>query len=373
MIFVLSLLSVKCTRPIFIRDFFVDKPGFTIYGGNYQRNYFLKENLDTTWQKLWDVETEGSQQSSSLIIYDKYLFVSDLSGKVYAYDENGNFLGTSKYSGSISTAPLIYKQELIFALNDYNEKYSSVVYYDMNFPKVIERARIEGSVHNELVDNGSGIFVLSDQGTLYSFSYAGLKLWEFKTGVQTFCSPALFKNNLIFGNQNGEVLSVNLASREVNYRLKISSAFESGIVIKNNRAFIGDNEGDLFCFELASGKVLWKNKTGFKIKTLPVVNDSTVFVSNLHGDIFSFNINTGRLNWKCETGGVIDVTPLLSSNLLLQPNQNKKLYMVNVSSGKIVKSIDYPEKVRTTPLFYNNTLYIGVDKGNIYAYKVGTY
>ncbi|MFA3781867.1 PQQ-binding-like beta-propeller repeat protein [Melioribacteraceae bacterium 4301-Me] len=351
----------------------MNKPGFTIFCGNYQRNFFVRENVDTVWTELWKVETEGSQRSSSLIFYDKYLIATDLSGKIYAFDENGKLIGISKYSGSIPSAPIVHNQTLIFVVNDLNKDYSTLIYYDVSIPKTIEKVIISGSVHNELIDVNNGVLVLTDQGTLYKFSYAGLKLSELKTNVQSFCTPAIFDNDFLFGNQNGEIISVNYINNKINYRVKISSGFESGVVIKNQKGFIGSSDGNLFCFDVKDGKILWEVNTGHKIKTLPVMNDSSLFIGNLNGDIFSIKQSNGKLNWKISVGGVIDVTPLLFSNYLLEPNQNKKLDVIDIKNGKVVKSIAYSDKIRTTPLYINNLLFVGIDKGNIYAYKVNTY
>ncbi len=373
-IILLVVVFLKCRSPIFIRDFIPNGPGFTVYCGNYERNFFVNQNIDTTWTKFWDVETHGSQQNSSIIIYDKYLFVSDLSGRVFAYNnETGKEIGVEKYSGAIPVNPIINNMNLIFILNDSDEKYSTLIFYDVSVRRVLNKLEIKGSVHNEMIKIQDGIIILTDQGDINKISFGGYNEWSIKTDVLTMCTPSLENDHLIFGNQKGEIISIDVVNKKINYRKKISSGFESGVSIKNDKGFIGDNDGVIYCFDTQNGKVIWEKKTGHKIKTIPVLNERDVFVENLFGDIFSFGQTDGKLNWKTEANGVINVTPLLTKNYLLQPNQDKRLDIVDVSNGRIVKTVWYDRMVKTTPVFYKNILYIGVDRGIVNAYKVKTY
>jgi hypothetical protein len=44
--------------------------------------------------------------------------------------------------------------------------------------------------------------------------------------------------------------------------------------------------------------------------------------------------------------------------------------MINKSTGTLENKITYENRVRTAPVYFNGKIYVGVDKSNIYSYKV---
>ncbi|TSA27541.1 MAG: hypothetical protein D4R68_05430, partial [Ignavibacteriales bacterium] len=123
LIILLALLS--CTQPIAFKNMIVGGPGYFMFGKNPERKFYNDISIDDSLKLKWSAETSGSQTNTSVVIYDNILFVGDLSGKFYAFDRTtGKMFGYEKYTGSISTTPIVNNLRVFILLNQFNEKYS---------------------------------------------------------------------------------------------------------------------------------------------------------------------------------------------------------------------------------------------------------
>lgn len=363
-------LIYRCTQHLALKNMPLDQPGIFMYGKIPQRNFYEDVSISDSLELRWIAETNGSQSNTSVIINGSFIFVNDLSGRIYGFDiATGKLIGYEKYSGSISVAPVLYKLRIYFVVNLKNENYSIFVMRDLFSGNTLSEVRIEGSVNNELLKLDDCIFVLSDRGELIKFNFAGLKEWSIDTKVTSQSIPASDGNVILFGNQKGEIIIVSAIDGSILFRKKLCNGIESGFTIDKNIAYFADISGKIYSFDFVNKKILWSFDTNAKIVSTPVFNSENIFIGNLAGDLFSISKKNGRLNWKIETKGIINATPLLLKNILIQPDFNKKVYLINPQNGERIKTIKFDTRVKLTPIYFNNVIFIGIDRGQIYAYN----
>jgi len=368
---IILLAFLSCTQPIAFKNMIVGGSGHFMFGKNPGRNFSHNISIENDIKLKWSVETSGSQTNTSVIIYDNVLFVGDLSGKLYAFDRSsGKMFGYEKYPGSISVSPIVNDLRVFVLLNQFNEKYSVLKFFDYLNGKVLSESSFYGSVQNEMIKLNDGIVVLSDQGEMIKFNFVGSRVWSMDTKVATTSSPASNGDLILFGNEKGELIAVSSNTGEIKYRAKISNGIEGDFSIESDFAYFGDSYGKLFCVSVNDGKVVWSVDANNKILSTPVMNDNKVFVGNLAGEIFCFDKSSGKTLWKIETGGIINTTPVLFKNYLVQPDLNRKIYFIDINSGEIAKTYDFEKRVKLSPVYYDGILYLGADKGIINAYQV---
>jgi len=369
LIILLALLS--CTQPIAFKNMIVGGPGYFMFGKNPERKFYNDISIDDSLKLKWSAETSGSQTNTSVVIYDNILFVGDLSGKFYAFDRTtGKMFGYEKYTGSISTTPIVNNLRVFILLNQFNEKYSLLKIYDYLNGNVLLESKIYGSVQNEMIKLNDGIVVLTDQGELIKFNFVGERGWSLTTKVSTKSSPASNGDLILFGNEKGELIVVSSNTGEIKYRINISNGIEGDFSVEGDYVYFGDNDGELFCATVNNGRIVWTVDTKSKILSTPVMNDDKVFVGNLAGEIFCINKSSGKIIWKIETGGVINTTPALFKNYLVQPDLNRKIYFIDTNNGEIAKTYDFEKRVKLSPVYHDGILYLGADKGIINAYQI---
>ncbi|MGE5430518.1 MAG: PQQ-binding-like beta-propeller repeat protein [Syntrophomonadaceae bacterium] len=365
-----AVLMGGCSSNISIPKAKFGSPSYPMFGENSTRKFFIPANIGDTLRLKWEGEINGGFSATSITAFGHYVFVPDLSGRIYAFDtDEGKEIGFIKYKGSIVPAPIINEFVLTFPLTGYKDNNS--VIYNFNFHSGQETAKYEigGKVESEPVRTKDGIIFLTEQGKAIKYDNANQKVWEYDSRGFIHSSAALSGDNLIFGNDKGIVYSVSAANGSLNYQKKTGSGFEGGFTISGDTVFTADNKGVIYCISLTSGDVLWKYATGYKINVFPVFDATGLYVGNLRGEIYKFSKNTGKVLWKISTEGVINTTPLLFKDYLVQPDLNKKVYLINVLNGQIKKTMNFDGRARLSPVYYDGTLYLGVDNGKVMAYE----
>lgn len=368
--FILILLF-GCTRAIHFYDYNENAEKISLYGNNSQRNFYVNQNVTINKEPLWDTSIYASFSKSSFVAYDSILFVSDLGGRITAINiKNGKKNGEIKYKGSIEQAPILDDKNLIFILNETQEKSSELIVYDFVDGSERENTKLDGKVTNEFILQNGNIYVLADFGMLYKFNINGVLLWHRDLHTNFFSDPAADEKNLYGLSLDGNLFSVNLETGDIIYKKKIAAGFQSGISLKNQNLFFGDEDGNMFSVNKNNGKINWKYNTKFKIKAIPSFDKSSVYIGNLNGDLYSFNIHEGNLNWILKTEGLINTTPIIFKNMLVQPNLKKQVDLVDKLNGKIIESISFVGRCRTTPFYFTGKLFFGIDKDDVYCFKV---
>lgn len=363
------LFLISCTQPIGLKRITLDAPGVTSFGNSPERNFYVNHSIGDSLVFKWSAEINGGFDNTAVTVYNDYIFVPDLSGRIYVLDKaDGKINGYEIFKGEIPSSIVIETNKCMFVHNEPKEDYFSLYYFNFTFGKVHDNILIKGKCTTEIIKLKDGIVLLTEEGNLYKFDFIGNKIWKYISEDYSLSSPASNGKLILWGNTKGEIVAVDAESGKFLYKNKITNRFEAGITISGDDAFIGDAQGNIFSVNINNGAVNWKFKTSGKIKSLPVYNSNTVFVGNLDGKVYSINKSNGRQNWELKTGGLLNATPLLFNDYLLQPDVDQKVYLIDVEKGNIHKQLSYDQRVKLTPVYFDSTIYIGTDRGIVYAY-----
>lgn len=359
-----------CSSTIQIPDSKYGGVSYSMFGSDPARRFFVPVTLGDTLRLRWEGEINGGFAPSSVTAYENYVFVPDLSGRIYAFDlKKGKELGFIKYKGSIVPAPIINQFILTFPLTGFKESNSVIYNYNFHSGQELVHYEVEGKVESEPVKIKDGIIFLTEQGKAVMYDNGNRKKWEFDSKGYIHSSGASSGNNLVFGNDKGNVFCLDVKDGSLLYEKKTGSGFEGGFAISGDTVFTADNSGTVYALSLNSGDILWKFQTGYKINVFPVFDEKYVYFGNLRGDIYKFLKASGTLEWKISTGGVINTTPLLFRDYLVQPDLDKKLYLINSASGKIARTMTFDGRLKLSPVYYDETLFLGVENGKVMAYE----
>lgn len=367
----LTLAFVACTKPIVLKDIGLNKDGMFTYGFDSTKSFFINKNISPDIRIKWIAETDGSFSDVSVVAYDEYIFAGDLSGNIFCFsDTSGKKLGVLKHKGEINTSPVIQKDKLIYVVNNYKEKYATLVYYQFIQGRLHKEIELAGNYPNEIAVVPDGILLLSQQGEISKYNLIGELDWKLDTGILTFSNPVVNKGRLYFAGVYGEIVTVNLTTRKIMNTEMIGDSFESSPVIIGGSMFIADTYGILYRIDLKDGSIIWEKETGYKVVNQPVYdNEKNIYVGNLGGVVCSYTFD-GEDRWIYDTGGIVNSVPLVFNNLLIQPDMNRKLHIIDSNNGKLLNELNYDRRVRTTPGYYNGKVYVGIDRNEIYAYEV---
>ena len=366
------LIFTGCANSIALKDARLNDKGIMTYGLNEQRNFHINENLNIdALEVLWENETRGSFGNFSVTIYDNFVFVPDLSGRVYVFDnETGKEIGYQGKDGDMPVTINIKNNKIYYFVNNAQERYFSLYIFNYKFGTILDEIKIRGKCSNEPLQLEDGLVILTEQGRLLKIDFLGSKIWEYDSKEISISNPVFSNNNIYWATVNGNLISVNAANGRLNYKNKITvNRIEAGITINGDHGFVGDVEGILYKIDMKEGKIKNEITLESKIKSNPVLNDSKLFIGDMSGMVYAIDFDKMEINWIASVEGVINTTALLFNNVLVQPNLNRKVHFINVDNGTIEKEFEYDRRVKMTPVFFNDRLYIGIDRGTLFAYK----
>jgi len=362
-------ISPGCFNSSIKLDFLKNSNPYPVFGKTNQRTFYFPLSITDSIKLKYDYSVSGSFANSSVVFHNQYLFVNDLSGRVYCYNTTtGKKTGHISYKGSIFTTPLIHRSWVIFANVHFDENLTSIIIYDFSRAEHYKEIIIKGKVKTEMLLMSNGIIFSTEKGIVYRYDFLGTKLWQADTKSNINSSPAMSDSTIVIGNENGEILFINSETGEIINRKKIGTMFDSGVMVKNGNIFAGDYDGNLYCLN-SDGSQRWSFNSGNRITMTPAADDSSIYFGNLKGKLFKLDISDGNLIWSAIVDGVLNITPAVTDNFLIVPDQNKQIHFVNKFTGEITENHSLDGRAKLTPVIKDSILYIGYDNGNLEAYE----
>jgi outer membrane protein assembly factor BamB/predicted phosphodiesterase len=168
--------------------------------------------------------------------------------------------------------------------------------------------------------------------------YAQVKpAWTYAADANVISTPAVSKDLVIFGNQDGEILALSLSDGKKKWSFKSDGSIFSSPAIQGDRVVLGSGDGYVYCLNVKSGIVNWKIKTGAAVLGSPVIRKDTVFIGGSDHSFLALNLYSGSIQWKF-TGlqGPVVSTPLIYGGMVIFGAWDKNLYALDKQDGKLI-------------------------------------
>jgi len=368
---VVLLLISGCARSVIKYATKLDDNPYQMYGKIPSREFYLPASISDSLVLKWESEANGSFPNSSVSVYEDLVFINDLSGRIFCFNiESGKKIGSLKYSsGSVYSTPIPYRSKIIFPVALEKDNLTELIIYDYAQGKEMEAIELPGRVLTQMIAVGDEILFTSEVGIAYRFNSMGQKIWETHTRVPTRSSPSLVNDLFIFGNDKGEIITLNSASGDSVYVQNIGGHFFSGLTISESVIYAGNDNGFVYALNVKDGEIIWQFDTGARIKMEPSVDDQNIYIGNLNGNFYSLNKLNGNENWRTDFHGILNTTPLVTENRIIIPDVLFEIHFLNKQNGNIVKSIQLDGRAKLSPVIHKNILFIGYDDGVIRAYE----
>ncbi len=370
-IVIFAFILINCNQPIILKNKIDEGKGIFQFGISNKRNFYFDKNALSNPKQIWTNETYGSFSNTSFLVYDKYLFVPDLSGRFFVFDRlNGKQIGYEKFNGEIKVSPIINSFRIYIPVNNLEQRYSTIYTFDLLQGKIINEAKIDGKINFELVKNDDGFLVFTNRGEICKINFIGDIQWKFKLGFEIISNVTIKENLCIFGNNKSELILFDIIKKQIFKKIKFDSDVCSGISFENDILFFITEDGTFYSFDFVSEKINWSFKSNSRVVSFPVHDSKNIFFGNLSGEFLCLEKSSGKILWEYYSNSLFNATPLVFDNLIIVPDNNKKVLLLDISNGKLLNTLNFERRVKLTPLFYDDFIYFGVDRGIIYAYKI---
>ncbi len=195
--------------------------------------------------------------------------------------------------------------------------------------------------------------------------------WKYNAKSPVWATPVLYKGNLYFGTENGNILSISEKGK-LNWRKKVGSSFLNKGTVYKDKYYIVDSKGVLYRVDMINPAIIKKKQVGEMMYSVPVIKNNKLFLATTLGKIMMLDPdNKEKTIWQKKIWSGIYCKPAIKGEKIYFGSENGTIYCINWLNSDIEWEIDTKSRmVISSPLIYKDMLYIGNNKGIFYAIEI---
>lgn len=197
--------------------------------------------------------------------------------------------------GEIKTTPVIKNGKTVFGAA------SNAWTVDLKTGEILSNFPIDYNIESpsEFIE---GVFIFATrEGKIYGIREKTFeKLWEFDEGAQTTSSPLIYEDKLyiLTGYPTSRLLVLNPFTGNYEWELKLGIPSHSSVLISSNICIIASNNGEVIALNILTKNILWRKKFNgsFRNATPCVINEYLFLVpGEVDMNIYKLNLLTGDI------------------------------------------------------------------------------
>lgn len=252
--------------------------------------------------------------------------------------------------------------------------------------------------------------------------------WSFETDGAVRSSPAVVRDTVYVGSDDGHVYGLNAETAEERWSFRTEGAVESSPAVLGGLVCVGSHDHHVYALTAGTGESVWSFETGDKVRSSPTVaaNADTSVIDNIvaigsdDGRLYALDARAGEPTKAISTGGPVVATPTIlvstggvweltcgstdgsvyywvpdyqnghvssreteapvNAQVSLPDQRTENIWYQPTDAGRLYKFVNYENtpawtfetggKIRTTPVLAGDFVYIGSRDGNVYGIDV---
>ena len=288
--------------------------------------------FDKGGARLWSLNV-GNQITGGVTLdsLSQTAVISTRNGLVMAFDSaTGAKRWEQQLSGSVLTPALISNNRVVLSANNgflhglSLQTGQSIWQFATQVPAI----SVRGTAAPTLLDAKTALLATAD-GRLHAITIDnGLPLWSRRIGVGTGSSevermsdvdatPTIDGNQLYAISYSGQLLGIDLASREVQFVNELASL--KSLAVNATQVVATSLDGKVVAYDRRNGQTLWESDAlNYRKLTNPVMIGNYIAVGDLDGVVHLFDPATGNIVSRVETKGALSSVQVQGSRLMTQ-------------------------------------------------------
>ena len=311
----------------------------------------LKDSLKGTNKKVlnfahYPMDNSVSNYKEVLSVLQKYPTVASFCGhghtlKKYDFSGLSGIMGTSITSLDGKTQSYneviiskdsisIYQKELdkpgVFKFS-VPTKPSKIEIPKNDFEEVSPFIKDAASIYSLPSFDKKSFYFTNSLGEIQSVSLKDKKInWKNETGNAIYFSPIVVKNNLVIGTIEGKLLGFDSQSGKQKWNTSIGGVLVGSPIAENNKIYTASSTA-FVCADAVSGKIIWKKELPQSYSQgTPLIQGDKIIFGVWDSYVYCLNKNTGELIWKWNNGN--DKQILYSAGNVNMVATKSRLYFV---------------------------------------------
>jgi outer membrane protein assembly factor BamB len=189
--------------------------------------------------------------------------------------------------------------------------------------------KTNGPVHSTPSISGGMAFIAGCDEIFRAIRISdGKEMFNVASGSYTGASPALRNGAAFYGTFDNEVLSVNLAQKQIAWRYEHPQRkfpYYSSAAVTTANVVVGGRDKMVHGLTLA-GKEAWTFMTRARVESSPAIAGGRVFVGSNDGRFYVLNLSTGTKLWEFNAGAPLSASPAIANGRIVIGSQDGKLF-----------------------------------------------
>src|SRR5689334_24923651 len=297
--------------------------GSTVFAAS-QKGELVALSLDNG-SVYWKFPTGSPIGESSPAYSGGVVYIGDLGGWLNAVNAtNGKKVWAFKANGEIKSSPVVVGDRVL--IGSYDEHLYAL---STRTGKLAWKFKTNGPVHSTpSIANGMAFIAGCDELFRAIRIEDGKEVFNVSSGAYTGASPALKDGSAFYGTFDNEVLSVNLAAKQITWRYEHPQRkfpFYSSAAVTSDRVVIGGR--DKMVHGLTSqGKVVWTFTTRARVESSPAIAGGRVYVGSNDGRFYVLGLTDGAKLWEFDAGAPLSASPAIANGKIVIGSQDGRLY-----------------------------------------------
>ena len=297
--------------------------GTTVFVGS-QKGDLVALSLDNG-SVYWKFSTGAAIGESSPAYGNGVVYIGDLNGWLNALNAvDGQKLWAFKTNGEIKSSPVVVGNQVL--IGSYDENLYSL---SARTGKLLWKFKTNGPVHSTpSIANGMAFIAGCDELFRAIRIEDGKEVFNVSSGAYTGASPALKDGSAFYGTFDNEVLSVNLAAKQITWRYEHPQRkfpFYSSAAVTSDRVVIGGRDKMVHGLTL-QGKAVWTFMTRARVESSPAIAGGRVFVGSNDGRFYVLSLSDGSKLWEFDAGAPLSASPAIANGRIVIGSQDGRLY-----------------------------------------------
>ncbi|TDE47964.1 PQQ-binding-like beta-propeller repeat protein [Flavobacterium sp. GT3P67] len=150
--------------------------------------------------------------------------------------------------------------------------------------------------------------------------------WKIETGNSIYFSPTIVKNILVIGTIEGNLLGLDKESGKQKWTISVGGVLVGSPVVEDNKLYTASSTA-FICIDAVNGQVIWQNKLPQSYSQgTPLIQGDKIIFGAWDTNLYCLNKNTGELIWKWNNGN--DKQVLYSAGNVNVVSSKSRLYFV---------------------------------------------
>ena len=346
--------------------------GWNLFRGNTESTGVAKTTLPGELEILWKFEVpKGGFEGSPLIVNNpktkrQTVYVGDMDGTLYSLDfKTGEKNWSAKTPLGFVASPAYHDGKIFIGDID------GFFYCFNDSGKQLWKIETMGEISGGANFYQGHVLFGSQDANLYLLNVNdGKEIWKHETPDQIRCSTTIAGNRAFVAGCDGFLHVIDLESGKEIGNVDIKSPTQATPAALGKQVFFGTEQAEFIAVDWKSAKPTWAfadDNGPASVRGSAAVTKGHVVFGARNRQVYSVSPKTGKKNWAVTLKANVDASPIIVGEYVYVGSTDGRFYKLALSNGDQVWEKQFNGGFLSSPAAAFERLVVATDRGVVYC------